>query len=255
MTTPVEEKSEPQYATHQLHSRSSDEDNTVVGEGSLNPPGSQNGPHARFRSNSHLTVETARDDHLAPIESMKSPSYSQTREEAHRLDDDLAMLSVEQQVSSSNNPATTLEHNKSMHRSRSRRPELIDEFDVATNPLHEKTAIYKPPEHPTTNIARFFKKVHQSTFIVRYFVYITPLVLILLIPLLLGIFEFPGASVGGVQMWWFCVWLEIVWLTLWAGRVSASIVIRAFHNANFSSDSREVSSMANWTCLELIHEQ
>ena len=29
------------------------------------------------------------------------------------------------------------------------------------------------------------------------------------------------SSVGGVQMVWFCIWLEIVWLTLWAGRILA----------------------------------
>ena len=51
--------------------------------------------------------------------------------------------------------------------------------------------------------------------------YITPPVLILLIPLLLGVFVFKTATVGGVRLQWFMIWLEIVWLTLWAGRILA----------------------------------
>lgn len=45
--------------------------------------------------------------------------------------------------------------------------------------------------------------------------------LILLIPLLLGALLFTNATVGGVELVWFMIWLEIVWLTLWAGRLLA----------------------------------
>jgi hypothetical protein len=153
------------------------------------------------------------------LRGMASPS--QAREEAHRLDDDLQMLQVEQQVSNANaEKDNELRPSKSMHRSRSRRDETVDDFDVATNPLHEKAAIYKPPEQPNTNLGKVFKKIHGSSFIIRYITYITPVVLILLIPLLLGALLFKEASVGGVRLVWFSIWLEIVWLTLWAGRVS-----------------------------------
>ena len=64
------------------------------------------------------------------------------------------------------------------------------------------------------------KKVHQSSFLVRWFVYITPPTLLLLIPLLFGIWLFPQTTVSGVELLWFGIWLELVWLTLWAGRVS-----------------------------------
>jgi hypothetical protein len=37
---------------------------------------------------------------------------------------------------------------------------------------------------------------------------------------LVAIFAFPNASVGGVELLWFSIWLMIIWLTLWAGRVS-----------------------------------
>jgi hypothetical protein len=147
--------------------------------------------------------------------SLRSPS--QNREVASRLEDDLALLQVERQISRQDNDI--MSHSRSVRREHSRQYEPIDEFDAATNPLHEKTAIYKPPENPTNSVAKFFKKVHSSVWIVRYFTYITPLVLIILIPLLVGALAFPQANVGGVKMMWFCIWLEIVWLTLWAGRV------------------------------------
>lgn len=234
MVTPVE-RPEPTYemdsATHlpahmpaaPAHGqRSSDDDGTYVGE-DLSQKNSNPGPApfpqldtgaGRPRAGSHLTVDTV---HMGPPGSLQSPS--QSREQASRLNDELAMLQVEREVSDA---VEGLERgqstSRSMRRTRSRRDDPEDEFDVATNPLHERTALYKPPENPSTKVSRFFKKVHNSSWVVRYFTYITPLVLIILIPLLLGALLFKNASVGGVKMSWFCIWLMIVWLSLWAGR-------------------------------------
>jgi hypothetical protein len=227
MTTPVDEKDQAQYHTlegarhpHQRQQtpqeKASDEEGTIIGDGSdrnLSPEA------IRHRSNTHVTLDIPKQlDHP----SLKSPS--QTREQARRLDDDLAMLQVEQQVSQSQESAKSggLGYSKSIQRSRSRREDPIDDFDAATNPLHEKTGVYKPPEHPNTSVGRIFKKIHGSSVLIRWFLYITPLTLIILVPLLLGALLFKSASVGGVKMDWFCIWLEIVWLSLWAGRVGSA---------------------------------
>lgn len=61
--------------------------------------------------------------------------------------------------------------------------------------------------------------MHNKSVLVRYFTYIVPVVLILLIPLMLGAFVFKDRTVGGVYLMWFMVWLEVIWLCLWAGRV------------------------------------
>ena len=89
---------------------------------------------------------------------------------------------------------------------------------TSTSPLR-KHRCTKPLDNPSTNLARLFKKVHDSSF-VRYCFYVTPLVIVILIPLLLGSLLFKQATVGGVKLYWFSIWLEIVWLTLRAGRVS-----------------------------------
>lgn len=168
---------------------------------------------------SHLRVDTAiADEDVTPP--MSTPSAR--REQATRLEDDLLLLQAERVVSRSTQNETEGGDRNSISRTRSRRSEAVDEFDEATNPLHEKAAVYTPPESPNTKLSAFVKRLHQSSFIVRYLTYIVPLVLLLLIPLLLGALRFPNTSVGGVELMWFAIWLEIVWLTLWAGRVSAS---------------------------------
>lgn len=180
--------------------------------------------HPSARQHVRLQLET--DDLRSESRSfrnMKSPS--QTREQAMRLEDDLRLLAVEQQVQQAEDEHLhhlDLLKSKSIQQERSRGEEKLDEFDAATNPLHENTRVYKPPAHPKTAISKFFKKIHHSSFLVRYFTYIVPVVLILLIPLLVGALVpiANRANVGGVWLVWFMIWLEIVWLTLWAGRVS-----------------------------------
>ena len=175
-----------------------------------------------------LRIETRRD--LGTRFDQPSPSPSRAREENSRFADDLTMLKAER-VATESDKKSEDGHNMArrstqLHRSRSRQPEPLDEFDVATNPLHERNAVYRPPEHPTTKIAKFFKYIHHSSWVVRYFTYIVPVVVILLIPLLVGRFLPKGekASVGGVNLFWFSIWLQIVWLTLWAGRLVAKLI-------------------------------
>ena len=197
--------------------RSSDEEGTVVDnsdrlEHSVDPHGLRN----------RLQVEVTK----APSDRYDDsrPSPSKTREEANRLDDELAMQRAEKMATIESEregrSSTTLQ------RSRSRKPEPIDDFDAATNPLHERATVYKPPEHPSTKVAKFFKYIHESSFVIRYFTYIAPVTALLLIPVLIGALTNPGqnANVGGVELLWFGVWLEIVWLTLWAGRIIAKLI-------------------------------
>ncbi|PWY89105.1 hypothetical protein BO70DRAFT_285765 [Aspergillus heteromorphus CBS 117.55] len=217
MSTSMEERLAPKHHEEKRKERS-DDGSPESDEGTYVQDGSSNGHHLRVDTSYH---DPDRD-------ALYSPSTA--REEITRLDDDLAVLEAERMASRSTHTHDGESERKanddgtSMSRSRSRRSERVDEFDEATNPLHEKAAVYNPPENPNTNIARFIKKLHESSFIVRYFTYIVPLVLVLLIPLLVGALAYPNASVGGVQLLWFSVWLEIVWLTLWAGRILSKFI-------------------------------
>ena len=235
MSSPEEEKEPPQYSVNHA-GRSSDEEATVVGDNTPFPGASSHSNNDANGSRQFLSIKptTTRDDASTDL---KSPG--QSREQAHRLDDDLHMLQVERAVSAdleaqSSSDGRGESRARAATRSRSRREEPVDEFDAATNPLHERTQVYSPPQHPETNLAKLFAKVHNSNWVVRYFTYIAPLVCLILIPIILG-FKLPAAngtqknadgtfkkkaSVGGVALTWFCIWLMIVWLGLWAGRVS-----------------------------------
>lgn len=217
MSTPIHEIPEPTMAPIAHSRRNSDEEGTLSDE--LERPHATPANKNNGRPPDHDPSVDMRQEYLAG-----KTSLSQSREEEHRLNDDLAMLQAERDVNErhSEDP-NNLSHSTSMGRTRSR-PEPIDQFDANTNPIHEKTAGFAPPEHPSTNAARMLKKIHDSSFLVRYFLYIVPLVLIILIPLLIGVFVFPGATVGGVKLLWFCVWLEVIWLTLWGGRIVAKML-------------------------------
>lgn len=269
MSTPIDERPEPTYHQPSYHlpsynvnphtgnpqhgERSSDEEGTVVGdhrEHSNHSDLRENQYHDEehegpldprvHRMGSHLTVDTANDPHYHPrLQDMTSPS--QSREMANRLDDDLELLKIERQVSRDAEVATR-DGASHFGRQSSRRDD-IDEFDVATNPIHEQAAMYKPPQDPVGKFSKLVKKIHHSSFLVRYLTYILPVVLILLIPLLIGAFVSPATSavVGGVELMWFMIWLEIVWLTLWAGRVSLVVSMHEYAFSDVYSFSRNAS--------------
>jgi len=218
MTTPVEEIREPQY-THPPHytnnqrSRLSNSDDEGTLSNEFERPD-------RSYTNGYDRPETS-----ATIEQNflggKTTQFSQSREEEQKLEDDLATLQAERNVSRiEGQKLGELSRSRTIYRSRSTQ-EPVDQFDVNTNPIHEKASGFKPPEHPQGKFGRAFKRIHDSNFLVRYFMYIVPLFIIILIPLLIGGFLFDRATVGGVRLLWFCVWLEIDWLTLWGGRVVA----------------------------------
>lgn len=204
MSTSVQGMPQPQDLAHNgTHSQSDDDEGTLSGE------------YDRMKQSRDHSAE--KQDYIGG----QPAAQSQTREEEHRLTDDLAMLQAERVVSNAQSAQIggRLTNSASMHRSRSR-VEPADQFDINTNPIHEKTATFRPPENPAGRFAKTFKRIHESSVLIRYFFYIVPVVLIILVPLLLGALLFKEATVGDVRLLWFSVWLEIVWLTLWSGRVS-----------------------------------
>ncbi|KAL1880835.1 hypothetical protein Plec18167_003370 [Paecilomyces lecythidis] len=219
MSTPTEEINDPKYMEAGKKDRNSTEDNSPSDDGTFIGEGAGDSNESNEPNHNFLSINTSD----APPPRRVQPSPSQAREQAKRLEDDLALLEAERSAAASASQQDDKGSGQSIaiHRSRSHKSEPIDEFDAATNPLHETAARYKPPENPTTNFAKFFIKIHNSSFIVRYLTYIVPVVLLLLIPLLVGALRFKTANVGGVELLWFSVWLEIVWLTLWAGRIVA----------------------------------
>ncbi|CUS08611.1 unnamed protein product [Tuber aestivum] len=169
------------------------------------------------------------------------------REDNYRLEDDLELLRAERVASCASGNTGGLSRSKSgARRSRPRTADPVDDFDISINPVHGNgKGVWRPPKRPATKFGRFLKAIHGSSILVRYFTYIIPLVLILLVPLLLGALVFMEATVGDVYLMWFMVWLEVVWLSLWAGRILAKCVpyVMSVVSGAFTNNSKKWKDM------------
>ena len=147
-----------------------------------------------------------------------SPSES-SREHATRLVDDLTLLQAEQAV----HKQESLDLQRTGSRLRSAEPNT----DVFNEPAHQPTI--ELPLQPPNRVMSIFTTLKQLPRFFRYILYSVPVTALLLIPILMGIY-LPDADTrtvggeGGVQLFWFGIWLLIVWLTLWASRMVTSIL-------------------------------
>ncbi|KAI2621584.1 hypothetical protein GGS21DRAFT_535712 [Xylaria nigripes] len=165
--------------------------------------------HASFLEVPHVLDYHASDGHsLAPTDS---------RDHASRLEDDLTFLQAERAVS---NEKTEFRVNRTMTME-------TDGEDVFNQPV-PSPVINRPLESPS-KLRKAYELVREMPRIVRYFLYCLPGATILLIPILLGLFLDPDSQAviggpGGVQLLWFGIWLEVVWLSLWAARIVTSVM-------------------------------
>jgi small-conductance mechanosensitive channel len=68
----------------------------------------------------------------------------------------------------------------------------------------------------------------RFSLITRCFFYWLPLALILFVPLAVGAWGVPEASLGHARIMWIFIWLEIVWASIWISRIVAHIIPLAF---------------------------
>lgn len=167
-----------------------------------------------------------------------SPKDS-NRDHVARLTDDLELLRTERLVSNR-------EHElEKMHSSRHRRPDAEDTFNVR----EEETIVAKKPEE-SSFLNKIWVKLKKFPRFIRYFLYMLPVAVILLIPILLSIYVFdegkaPVGGPGGVYLRWFGIWLETMWLSLWAARVCSDSHVSCFpytHRIALITDTCDCSS-------------
>ena len=70
-------------------------------------------------------------------------------------------------------------------------------------------------------LGRLYRAVRNSSLLVRYFIYITPGAVLLAIPIIVGATVARYATIGGVALYWFFAWLEVVWFSLWISKILA----------------------------------
>jgi small-conductance mechanosensitive channel len=165
----------------------------------------------------------------AGMSELRQPSFraSEEREHASRLNDDLELIRAERFVSN--------QASNAMGRSRSRQPPGESAVAAAGDAFNEM--VPEVPAAATKNtdavLYRFWMWLKKVPRFFRYLLYMLPGAAVLLAPVLLGHFSVVGdkAAVGGrygPELTWFGIWLEIVWCTLWATRMIASIMPHLF---------------------------
>lgn len=123
-------------------------------------------------------------------------------------------------------------------------------------------------QSPRANLTRLhslYKSLMNSSIIIRYLVYITPLAIIIAIPIIVGATATPYATIGGVKLCWFFAWIEVVWLSLWVCKILARGLPYVFQSlwGIVSPGSRRYAlvlraleipiSLVGWTGVSLIN--
>ena len=187
-------------------------------EGTLRTPPARPVINVHLPSNDNLAnndaAEREKDDYFGSH--VTSPS--DTREAAHRLNDDLELLRAERVVSRQEH-----ESRRSHSRNRSQESNGQDTFNMAIPAAQGSAA-----EAKTTWLTRIWARLRKFPRVLRYVVYAIPPGILILIPVFLDLFNGeqsdPVGGNGGVKLLWFGIWVEVVWLTLWAARIVTSIM-------------------------------
>lgn len=81
-----------------------------------------------------------------------------------------------------------------------------------------------------TGLGKFYKKVVNFSVITRYLIYVAPIASAIAVPIVVGKVTEAGrnAYIAGLQMFWFFLWIEIVWLSIWVSKLFAMLVPRIF---------------------------
>ncbi|KAJ5963678.1 uncharacterized protein N7479_003554 [Penicillium vulpinum] len=95
--------------------------------------------------------------------------------------------------------------------------------DTDINEMNGKRA--EAPEDGTINrMGRFYQAVLNYSLITRYLIYVIPIAILIAIPIIVGATVATDAKIGGVHIYWFFTWIEIVWFSLWASKIFARYI-------------------------------
>ncbi|EMC92675.1 hypothetical protein BAUCODRAFT_37575 [Baudoinia panamericana UAMH 10762] len=87
---------------------------------------------------------------------------------------------------------------------------------------------YDGEEDTINMMGRMYKKVRDSSAIIRYLLYVLPVAACIAVPIVIGATAAPHAKIGGVRILWFFVWVEVVWASLWASKIVAHCLPNLF---------------------------
>ncbi|KAE8374556.1 Mechanosensitive ion channel-domain-containing protein [Aspergillus bertholletiae] len=78
-----------------------------------------------------------------------------------------------------------------------------------------------PEDGTLTRMGRIYQAIFNFSIITRYLIYVSPLALLIAIPIIVGATVRQDTRIGGVPLHWFFTWIEVVWLSLWVCKIAA----------------------------------
>ncbi|KAB8215193.1 Mechanosensitive ion channel-domain-containing protein [Aspergillus novoparasiticus] len=78
-----------------------------------------------------------------------------------------------------------------------------------------------PEDGTLTRMGRIYQAIFNFSIITRYLIYVSPLALLIAIPIIVGATVRQDTRIGGVPLHWFFTWIEVVWLSLWVCKLVA----------------------------------
>ncbi|KAF8161100.1 hypothetical protein B0H34DRAFT_839898 [Crassisporium funariophilum] len=83
---------------------------------------------------------------------------------------------------------------------------------------------------PTTKLGKLYSYLLNVSIVSRWILFIVPVLGIVWIPGILSLTKFPNASIWGVRLIWWSIWLSVVWGGWWAALAAAltiPVIVRA----------------------------
>ncbi|GIJ88628.1 hypothetical protein Asppvi_007553 [Aspergillus pseudoviridinutans] len=82
-------------------------------------------------------------------------------------------------------------------------------------------SLEEPEDGTLTRMGRIYQAILNFSIVTRYLIYVTPIALLIAIPIIVGATAAQDARIGGVTLPWFFAWIEVVWLSLWICKIIA----------------------------------
>lgn len=98
---------------------------------------------------------------------------------------------------------------------RRRRHEHSDITDATGKPSES------PEDGSLNRLGRVYQAIYNFSIVTRYMIYVLPIGALIAIPIIVGATAAQDAYIGGVHLYWFFTWIEVVWVSLWVCKVFA----------------------------------
>jgi hypothetical protein len=108
-------------------------------------------------------------------------------------------------------------------------------------------------EAKATPVAAFFQKMIRFSAVTRFALYIIPVAVVLVIPIVLTATAFKGAAIGDIRLTGLFVWIELVWLNVWLAMLIAYVLpfVFQFFGGFISSGSRKYAQLLKAVILPM----